>query len=170
MSFFFFFFPLSLAREHIWQRHECWKPSAPALQRLRQPAPGEEGGTQSAPRAAPPGTGGIQGHSTTHGCPMGTSHPHTHRQPDPTPRSCCVWHKHRPCTGRLWWRRSSQTPHTYRWGESGSKQVLPTSAACGSQQSPSSKSSSMLLHSMWQTPSRRFQEKQRPGRRQSPPS
>lgn len=64
----------------------------------------------------------------------------------------------------------SPKPRAYRCGESGSKQVLATSVARGSQQSPSSKSSSMLLHSMWQTPSRRFQEKQRPGLRQSPPS
>lgn len=80
------------------------------------------------------------------------------------------WMSGTGCTPSLDMPPPHHKPRTYRWGESGSKQVLATSVNRVSQQSPSSKSSNMLLHSMWQMPSRRFQEKQRPGRRQSPPS
>lgn len=167
---FFFFFSLSLAREHIWQRHECWKPSAPALQRLRQPAPGEEGGAQSAPRAAPPAQGASRGTAPHTDAPW-APHTCTHTgSQTPRHQAAASGTTTDHAQGGSGGTAAPSPPHTYRWGESGSKQVLPTSAACGSQQSPSSKSSSMLLHSMWQTPSRRFQEKQRPGRRQSPPS
>lgn len=169
MSFFFFFSPVSGQRAHL---------AAPRVLEAIS------AGTSEAPAACAGGGGQCTEHTEGsppwHGGHPGAQHhtrmPHGHLAPAHTPAA-------RPHATKL--LRLAQaptthgaapvapqppTPQTYRWGESGSKQVLPTSAACGSQQSPSSKSSSMLLHSMWQTPSRRFQEKQRPGRRQSPPS